>query len=156
MPFASASTMMAKRGGLNPRNRRQPLSGFRASLDQMSADQLWLTFLPMLNLLRFSWGQRAERSRRSATGPARFHLTHGFKRQVRMRVSAARTHFGGDPNRFHHLQLGCPCFTASSVWPPMQYGHWVTCATAAAMSCLVFVGNAPSANTRALNALNAG
>src|SRR6476659_6444847 len=37
----------------------------------------------------------------------------------------------------------------------MQYGHCVTCATATAMSCLVFSGNAPSANTRWPNARKA-
>src|SRR3546814_13215752 len=37
----------------------------------------------------------------------------------------------------------------------MQYGHWVTCATATAINGLVTFGNAPSANTAALNALNA-
>src|SRR5665647_3874661 len=29
-----------------------------------------------------------------------------------------------------------PLRMASLVWPLMQYGHWVTCATATAMSCL--------------------
>src|SRR3546814_1793299 len=48
-----------------------------------------------------------------------------------------------------------PCFSASAVCPLMQYGHWVTCATATAINCLVTFGNAPSANTAALNALNA-
>src|SRR3546814_19004103 len=48
-----------------------------------------------------------------------------------------------------------PCFSSSAVCPLMQYGHWVTCATATAINCLVTFGNAPSANTAALNALNA-
>lgn len=48
-----------------------------------------------------------------------------------------------------------PCLSASAVWPLMQYGHWVTCATATAINCLVTPGSAPSAKTAALNALNA-
>src|ERR1035437_9394446 len=43
-----------------------------------------------------------------------------------------------------------PLRMASLVWPLMQYGHWVTCATATAMSCLVFSGSAPSAKTALL------
>src|ERR1035437_5153068 len=36
------------------------------------------------------------------------------------------------------ISLGVlPLRMASLVWPLMQYGHWVTCATATAMSCLV-------------------
>jgi len=30
----------------------------------------------------------------------------------------------------------------------MQYGHWVTCATATAINCLVFAGSAPSTGDR--------
>ena len=48
-----------------------------------------------------------------------------------------------------------PLRWASFVWPSMQYGHWVTWATATAMSCFVFSGNAPSAKTWLLNAWNA-
>src|SRR4029078_850997 len=48
-----------------------------------------------------------------------------------------------------------PCWRAAFVWPRMQYGHCVTCATATAINCLVFLGSAPSANTLRLNALKA-
>ena len=41
------------------------------------------------------------------------------------------------------------------VWPLMQYEHWVTCAAATAISCLVLAGSAPSAKTCRLNASNA-
>jgi hypothetical protein len=55
----------------------------------MSAESTFgLHSCPCFNLLWFSCGKRAGRSRRSAAGPARFQLTHGLKRQVRMRVSA--------------------------------------------------------------------
>src|SRR6476659_4955360 len=37
----------------------------------------------------------------------------------------------------------------------MQNGHWVVCATATAISCLVCSDSAPSANTARLNASNA-
>lgn len=48
-----------------------------------------------------------------------------------------------------------PALLAPSVWPLMQYGHWVTCATATAISCLVFTSSAPSAKTALLKALKA-
>src|SRR6185312_14788642 len=48
-----------------------------------------------------------------------------------------------------------PCLSASAVWPLMQYGHCVVCATATAISCLVTLDKAPSANTAALKALKA-
>src|SRR5688572_11408509 len=44
-----------------------------------------------------------------------------------------------------------PSRVAALVWPWMQYGHWVTCATATAISCLVLRGSAPSRNTASLN-----
>src|SRR5665213_1231846 len=37
----------------------------------------------------------------------------------------------------------------------MQYGHWVTCATATAISCFVTSGNAPLVKTARLNVLKA-
>jgi hypothetical protein len=37
----------------------------------------------------------------------------------------------------------------------MQYGHWVTWATATAINCLVFVESAPGANTLRLNSRKA-
>jgi hypothetical protein len=48
-----------------------------------------------------------------------------------------------------------PSRQASLVQPLMQYGHWVTCAAATAISCLVLAGRAPSANTCLLDASNA-
>src|SRR5574337_83768 len=48
-----------------------------------------------------------------------------------------------------------PAFSAPSVWPRMQYGHCVVCATATAINCLVLAGSAPSAKHAALNARNA-
>jgi hypothetical protein len=47
-----------------------------------------------------------------------------------------------------------PWRNAALVCPLMQYGHCVTCATATAMTCLVFAGSAPSAKTRWLKASN--
>jgi hypothetical protein len=66
-----------------------------------------------------------------------------------MRVGSASPHFRGDRNRFHDLLLGRACRQCQLRVPAeVQQGHWVTCATATAMSCLVFDGSAPSANTR--------
>jgi hypothetical protein len=48
-----------------------------------------------------------------------------------------------------------PVRPASLVCPVMQYGPCVTCATATAISCLVFSGNAPSGNTARLKLSNA-
>src|ERR1035437_1253478 len=43
--------------------------------------------------------------------------------------------------------LLAPFLTASAVCALMQYGHWVTCATATAISCFVFSSSAPASNT---------
>src|SRR5699024_8513187 len=48
-----------------------------------------------------------------------------------------------------------PAREASRVCPLMQYGHWVTWATATAISCFVLPGSAPSAKTALLNAAKA-
>lgn len=48
-----------------------------------------------------------------------------------------------------------PFACASLVCPRMQYGHCVVCATATAINCFVTSGNAPSAKTWALKAVNA-
>src|SRR5688500_5423693 len=48
-----------------------------------------------------------------------------------------------------------PFWMAVFVWLRMQYGHCVTCATATAISCLVFASSAPSAKTLCANARNA-
>src|SRR5690606_5222153 len=48
-----------------------------------------------------------------------------------------------------------PSRRAAFTWPSMHQGHWVTCATATAISCLVRVSRAPSANTAFENALKA-
>jgi hypothetical protein len=82
------------------------LSGFHATLDQMGADQLLADIFAHASI---SFGFPGDSGRGvhdgSAAGPARLQLTHGLKRQVCMRVSAACAHLGGDPNRFHHLLL---------------------------------------------------
>jgi hypothetical protein len=44
---------------------------------------------------------------------------------------------------------------SAALWPLMQYGHWVTWATATAMICFVFTGRAPSAKTALPNASKA-
>src|SRR5688500_6692836 len=48
-----------------------------------------------------------------------------------------------------------PARSAERVWPRMQYGHCVTCATATATISLVLKESAPSANTCLLNSRNA-
>jgi len=48
-----------------------------------------------------------------------------------------------------------PASSADAVWPRMQYGHWVTCATATAINCLVRTSSSPAANTWRLKAWNA-
>jgi hypothetical protein len=96
------------------------------------------------------WSLEAVSRRTWAVG-----LASGVQRQGRVGVGAARAHLCGHPDRLHEFVFAGSLSQGDLVWAWMQYGHWVTCATATAMICFVFSSSAPSANTCRLNSWKA-
>jgi hypothetical protein len=78
------------------------------------------------------------------------YLAQGVQGECRMGVCAAGPHLGRDPDRLHDLLGPCPFAVSELGVPSDAVRHCVTCATATAISCLVFSGRAPSAKTARL------
>jgi hypothetical protein len=110
--------------------------------------------------------QKEGAGRRSGSPPRRprptsgfalfgLHAIHGVDREIRVGIGATRAHFASKPYCFHHFLLRGAFPQRALGVAADAIGALRHMATATAISSLVLLGSAPSANTRSPKVLKA-